>query len=409
MCAPRRWARLKLDYDSVGRGQSRHRLRPGMFGFGQDGPYAAKTTCLWTICCKGAFGIVAFDRASRRRATPRYVPDGDGRIAWSVYPRSGAILCEPCCIANAPARDTGRHFSDCSRPWSASYWEITWADWTFRTAVGSGRLCQASILRDRRPVSHQRRASSASSSTTTSNGTASFAATGREDLRKHPHVSRIFAARMVKHRCGLLPNSDAIFRDPASTAEWLKAFDGGRHPDHGRCMICKACCRIRIWFKTGFLSPRPTIPPKGAIRSMRVAGDLVGYAGCARAPLRRAWAKHSREILTEAGAFSAEEIVKHSRPKEQRTAAPKSSEQAGLTSWILQLTANQESHPGTPFEKSVQRFRRCLLAGERSRRAGFPAHDFHKAMAEGGPGWGSAFPETVRRLRAWRCLEGRHH
>jgi formyl-CoA transferase len=130
-----------------------------------------------------------------------------------------------------------------------------------------------------------------------------FAATGREDLRRHPMFAD-FAARMA--------NIDAVYAElgrifeTRSTAQWLKLLteaDIPTMPVHDLQSLLQDPHLV----KTGFFAAAEH-PTEGAIRSMRVAASFTDTPAVPERLAPRL-GEQSREILTEAG-FSAEEIEK---------------------------------------------------------------------------------------------------
>jgi crotonobetainyl-CoA:carnitine CoA-transferase CaiB-like acyl-CoA transferase len=117
---PQAMARLKLDYESVA-AVNPGIVYAGMFGFGQDGPYAAKPA--YDDLLQGASGL-SYLIARAGDGTPRYVPTAmaDRVVGLAAV---GAILAS-LCVADAPAGGSRSTFR-CSRRWSASCWEIIWA------------------------------------------------------------------------------------------------------------------------------------------------------------------------------------------------------------------------------------------------------------------------------------------
>jgi crotonobetainyl-CoA:carnitine CoA-transferase CaiB-like acyl-CoA transferase len=303
---PQAMARLKLDYDSVA-AVNPGIVYAGMFGFGQDGPYAAKPA--YDDLLQGASGLSHLI-ARAGDGTPRYVPTAmaDRVVGLSAV---GAIL-----ASLLHRQRTGRG-QQVDIPMFETMVGFVLGDHlgglTFEPPLDQGGYARH-LSADRRPY----RTSDGFISVIIYNDKqwdSFFAATGREDLRKHPMFAD-FAARMV--------NIDAVYAElgrifeTRSTAEWLKLLteaDIPTMPVHD----LQGLLQDPHLVKTGFFAAADH-PTEGAIRSMRVAAT---WSDTPAVPERLAprLGEHSREILTEAG-FSAEEIVKleaegaaHAAPK----------------------------------------------------------------------------------------------
>jgi crotonobetainyl-CoA:carnitine CoA-transferase CaiB-like acyl-CoA transferase len=303
---PQAMARLKLDYDSVA-AVNPGIVYAGMFGFGQDGPYAAKPA--YDDLLQGASGLSHLI-ARAGDGTPRYVPTAmaDRVVGLSAV---GAIL------ASLLHRQRTGQGQQVDIPMFETMVGFVLGDHlgglTFEPPLDQGGYARH-LSADRRPY----RTSDGFISVIIYNDKqwdSFFAATGREDLRKHPMFAD-FAARMV--------NIDAVYAElgrifeTRSTAEWLKLLteaDIPTMPVHD----LQGLLQDPHLVKTGFFAAADH-PTEGAIRSMRVAAT---WSDTPAVPERLAprLGEHSREILTEAG-FSAEEIVKleaegaaHAAPK----------------------------------------------------------------------------------------------
>jgi crotonobetainyl-CoA:carnitine CoA-transferase CaiB-like acyl-CoA transferase len=303
---PQAMARLKLDYDSVA-AVNPGIVYAGMFGFGQDGPYAAKPA--YDDLLQGASGLSHLI-ARAGDGTPRYVPTAmaDRVVGLSAV---GAIL------ASLLHRQRTGQGQQVDIPMFETMVGFVLGDHlgglTFEPPLDQGGYARH-LSADRRPY----RTSDGFISVIIYNDKqwdSFFAATGREDLRKHPMFAD-FAARMV--------NIDAVYAElgrifeTRSTAEWLKLLteaDIPTMPVHD----LQGLLQDPHLVKTGFFAAADH-PTEGAIRSMRVAAT---WSDTPAVPERLAprLGEHSREILTEAG-FSTEEIVKleaegaaHAAPK----------------------------------------------------------------------------------------------
>ena len=80
---PQAMARLQLDYDVVAKVNPRL-IYAGVFGFGQDGPYAAKPA--YDDLIQGATALPAL-MAQTSDGVPRYVPNAleDLKALWSIF------------------------------------------------------------------------------------------------------------------------------------------------------------------------------------------------------------------------------------------------------------------------------------------------------------------------------------
>ncbi len=111
---PQAMARLKLGYDVVSKINPRL-IYAGVFGFGQDGPYAAKPA--YDDLIQGATALPALmAQTARRRAALR------AQCARRPHRRADGgrrDLRQPGAIATAPAAASAS-ISRCSRPWPVS-------------------------------------------------------------------------------------------------------------------------------------------------------------------------------------------------------------------------------------------------------------------------------------------------
>jgi formyl-CoA transferase len=291
---PQAMARLKLDYASVA-AVNPGIVYAGMFGFGQDGPYAAKPA--YDDLLQGASGLSHLI-ARAGDGTPRYVPTAlaDRVVGLSAV---GAILAS---LLHRARTGRGQRVDI---PMFETMVGFVLGDHlgglTFEPPLDQGGYARQ-MSPDRRPYR-------------TSDGFVSviiyndkqwdsfFAASGREDLRKHP-IYKDFAARMA--------NIDAVYAElgrifeTRTTAEWLKLLteaDIPTMPVHDLQSLLQDPHLV----ETAFFAAVDH-PTEGAIRSMRVAAT---WSDTPSMPARLAprLGEQSREILAEAG-FSAEEIVK---------------------------------------------------------------------------------------------------
>jgi crotonobetainyl-CoA:carnitine CoA-transferase CaiB-like acyl-CoA transferase len=291
---PQAMARLKLDYASVA-AVNPGIVYAGMFGFGQDGPYAAKHA--YDDLLQGASGLSHLI-ARAGDGTPRYVPTAlaDRVVGLSAV---GAIL------ASLLHRERTGRGQQLDIPMFETMVGFVLGDHlgglTFEPPLDQGGYARQ-MSPDRRPY----RTSDGFISVIIYNDKqwdSFFAATGRADLRKHPMFAD-FAARML--------NIDAVYAElgrifaTRTTAEWLKLLteaDIPTMPVHDLQSLLQDPHLV----KTGFFAAADH-PTEGAIRSMRVAAT---WSDTPAVPERLAprLGEHSREILSEAG-FSAEEIMR---------------------------------------------------------------------------------------------------
>ncbi|HEY4204283.1 MAG TPA: CoA transferase, partial [Xanthobacteraceae bacterium] len=252
---PQAMARLKLDYESVAAVNPRI-IYAGLFGFGQDGPYAAKPA--YDDLLQGSSGLShLIARASD--GTPRYVPTAlaDRVVGLSAV---GAIL------ASLLHRDRTGQGQRVDIPMFETMVGFVMGDHlgglTFEPPLDRGGYARH-MSPDRRPYQ-------------TSDGYISviiyndkqwnsfFDVTGREDLRANP----IFATFS-----GRLANIDEVYGEVGrilatrSTAEWMKLLVDGDipvMPVHDLVSILDDPHLVDTKF-----FPITEHPTEGAIRSMR--------------------------------------------------------------------------------------------------------------------------------------------
>ena len=290
---PQAMARLKLDYESVAAVNPRI-VYAGLFGFGQDGPYAAKPA--YDDLLQGSSGLSHLI-ARAGDGTPRYVPTAlaDRVVGLSAV---GAIL------ASLLHRDRTGQGQRVDIPMFETMVGFVMGDHlgglTFEPPLDQGGYARH-MSPDRRPYQ-------------TSDGYISviiyndkqwssfFDVTGRDDLRADP---------MFATFAGRLANIDKVYGEVGrilvtrSTAEWMKLLVDGDipvMPMHDLVSILDDPHLV----DTNFF-PITEHPTEGAIRSMRVA---TAWSKTPAAPSRLApgLGEQSREILGEAG-FNADEIT----------------------------------------------------------------------------------------------------
>jgi formyl-CoA transferase len=290
---PQAMARLKLDYDSVAAINPRL-IYAGMFGFGQDGPYAAKPA--YDDLLQGSTGL-AHLIARAGDGTPRYVPNA---LADRVVGLTGvgAIL------ASLVHRDRTGRGQRVDIPMFETMAGFVMGDHmgglTFEPPLDGGGYSRQ-MSPDRRPY----RTSDGYISVIIYNDkqwNAFFDAAGRDDLRADPKFST-FAGRLA--------NIDEVYAElgrsfeTRSTDEWLRLLidaDIPVMPVHDLQSILKDPHLVANDFFA-----QVEHPSEGPIRSMRVAAT---WSETPAQPERLApqLGQHSREILAEAG-FSPDEIA----------------------------------------------------------------------------------------------------
>jgi crotonobetainyl-CoA:carnitine CoA-transferase CaiB-like acyl-CoA transferase len=291
---PQAMARLKLDYESVA-AVNPGIVYAGMFGFGQDGPYAAKPA--YDDLLQGASGL-SYLIARAGDGTPRYVPTAmaDRVVGLAAV---GAIL------ASLVRRGRTGRGQQVDIPMFETMVGFVLGDHlgglTFEPPLDQGGYARQ-LSPDRRPY----RTSDGFISVIIYNDKqwdSFFAAAGRGDLREDPMFAD-FAGRMA--------NIDAVYAElgrifaTRTTAEWLKLLteaDIPTMPVHDLQSLLQDPHLV----KTGFFAAADH-PTEGAIRSMRVAAT---WSDTPAVPTRLAprLGEQSREILAEAG-FSSEAIAK---------------------------------------------------------------------------------------------------
>jgi crotonobetainyl-CoA:carnitine CoA-transferase CaiB-like acyl-CoA transferase len=303
---PQAMARLKLDYESVAAVNPRI-VYAGMFGFGQDGPYAAKPA--YDDLLQGGSGLSHLI-ARAGDGTPRYVPTAlaDRVVGLSAV---GAIL------ASLLHRDRTGQGQRVDIPMFETMVGFVMGDHlgglTFEPPLDQGGYARQ-MSPDRRPY----RTSDGYISVivyTDKQWTSFFDVPGRDDLRADP---------MFATFAGRLANIDIVYGElgrifaTRPTAEWMKLLveaDIPTMPVHDLLSILHDPHLV----ETNFF-PITEHPTEGAIRSMRVA---TAWSETPATPSRLApgLGEQSREILSEAG-FKPEEIAQLLNDNVVRIPAP---------------------------------------------------------------------------------------
>jgi crotonobetainyl-CoA:carnitine CoA-transferase CaiB-like acyl-CoA transferase len=303
---PQAMARLKLDYESVAAVNPRI-VYAGMFGFGQDGPYAAKPA--YDDLLQGGSGLSHLI-ARAGDGTPRYVPTAlaDRVVGLSAV---GAIL------ASLLHRDRTGQGQRVDIPMFETMVGFVMGDHlgglTFEPPLDQGGYARQ-MSPDRRPY----RTSDGYISVIVYNDkqwNSFFDVTGRDDLRADP---------MFATFAGRLANIDIVYGElgrifaTRPTAEWMKLLvdaDIPTMPVHDLLSILHDPHLV----ETNFF-PIAEHPTEGAIRSMRVA---TAWSETPATPSRLApgLGEQSREILSEAR-FKPEEIAQLLNDNVVRIPAP---------------------------------------------------------------------------------------
>jgi crotonobetainyl-CoA:carnitine CoA-transferase CaiB-like acyl-CoA transferase len=289
---PQAMARLQLGYDVVGKRNPRL-IYAGVFGFGQDGPYAAKPA--YDDLIQGATALPAL-MAQTGDGVPRYVPNAlvDRIVGLTAV---GAI-----CASLVNRERTGRG-QRVDIPMFETMAGFVMGDHmgglTYEPPLDKGGYARH-LSRDRRPYK-------------TADGYLTvivyndkqwekfFEATGRDDLRNDPRFAT-FAARAA--------NIDMVYAELArifetrTTAEWtelLTKADVPVLPMHDLASMLQDPHLVATDF-----FPVVEHPTEGPIRSMKVPAM---WSETAAEPTRLAprLNEHGEQVLREAG-FSNEEI-----------------------------------------------------------------------------------------------------
>jgi crotonobetainyl-CoA:carnitine CoA-transferase CaiB-like acyl-CoA transferase len=290
---PQAMARLQLGYDVVSKINPRL-IYAGVFGFGQDGPYAAKPA--YDDLIQGGSAL-AHLMALGGDGTPRYVPNAlvDRIVGTHAV---GAIL------ASLVHRDRSGRGQRVDIPMLETMAGFVMGDHmgglTYEPPLDKGGYARH-LSPDRRPYQ-------------TSDGYICvivyndkqwdnfIKATGRDDLRTDPKFAS-FAGRAA--------NIDAVYAELArmlkerSTAEWTELLERADIPTLPMHSLESILTDPHL-AATDFF-PVVDHPSEGAIRSMRVS---TVWSDTPAEPARLAprLSEHSEEILRQAG-FSADEVA----------------------------------------------------------------------------------------------------
>ncbi len=290
---PQAMARLQLGYDVVSDVNPRL-IYAGVFGFGQDGPYAAKPA--YDDLIQGATALPAL-MAQTSDGVPRYVPN-------ALVDRIVGLTAVGAICASLVHRDRTGRGQRLDIPMFETMAGFVMGDHmgglTYEPPLDKGGYARH-LSRDRRPYK-------------TADGyicvivyndkqwASFFEATGRDDLRQNPNFAT-FAGRAA--------NIDTVYAELArifetkSTSEWIELLtkaDVPVMPMHDLESIFEDPHLVA----TGFF-PVVDHPSEGKIRSMK---SSVRWSETPVEPSRLAprLNEHGSEILKEAG-YSTEEIA----------------------------------------------------------------------------------------------------
>jgi crotonobetainyl-CoA:carnitine CoA-transferase CaiB-like acyl-CoA transferase len=290
---PQAMARLQLGYDVVSKVNPRL-IYAGVFGFGQDGPYAAKPA--YDDLIQGATALPAL-MAQTGDDVPRYVPN-------ALVDRIVGLTAVGAICASLVHRDRTGRGQRVDIPMFETMAGFVMGDHmgglTYEPPLDKGGYARH-LSRDRRPYK-------------TSDGYISvivyndkqwerfFEATGRDDLRRNPKFAT-FAGRAT--------NIDMVYAELArifetkTTAAWtelLNRADVPVMPMHD----LESILQDEHLLATDFF-PLVDHPSEGKIRSMKVSAK---WSETPAEPARLAprLNEHGLEVLREAG-FSPDEIA----------------------------------------------------------------------------------------------------
>ena len=289
---PQAMARLDLGYDVVAKRNPRL-IYAGVFGFGQDGPYATKPA--YDDLIQGATGLPAL-MAETSDGPPRYVPN-------ALVDRIVGLTAVGAICASLVHRERSGRGQRVDIPMFETMASFVMGDHmgglTYEPPLDKGGYARH-LSRDRRPYK-------------TSDGYLSvivyndkqwnsfFKATGRDDLQSDPRFAT-FAARAVNIDC-VYGELARIF-ESRSTAEWIELLNKADIPVMPMHDL-QGILNDEHLVATGFF-PVVEHPTEGPIRSMKVSAS---FSETVAEPVRLAprLNEHGAEILQEAG-FSRENI-----------------------------------------------------------------------------------------------------
>jgi len=290
---PQAMARLQLGYDVVSKVNPRL-IYAGVFGFGQDGPYAAKPA--YDDLIQGATALPAL-MAQTSDGVPRYVPN-------ALVDRIVGLTAVGAICASLVDRDRTGRGQRLDIPMFETMASFVMGDHmgglTYEPPLDKGGYARH-LSPDRRPYK-------------TSDGYICvivyndkqwenfFNATGRDDLRSHPKFAT-FAGRAT--------NIDVVYAELAriletkTTAEWSKILEKADVPVMPMHDLESLLGDPHI-VATNFF-PVIEHPTEGRIRNMRPSARF-SETPVETKRLAPRLSEHSAEILQEAG-FSPDEIA----------------------------------------------------------------------------------------------------
>jgi crotonobetainyl-CoA:carnitine CoA-transferase CaiB-like acyl-CoA transferase len=288
---PQAMARLDLGYEVVAK-QNPRLIYAGVFGFGQDGPYAAKPA--YDDLIQGATALPAL-MAQTGDGTPRYVPN-------ALVDRIVGLTAVGAICASLVHRDRTGRGQRLDIPMFETMTSFVMGDHmgglTFEPPLDKGGYARH-LSRDRRPY----RTSDGYVCVIVYNDKqweSFFAATGRDDLRRDPRFAS-FAGRAVN--IDLVYGELARIFETRTTAEWtelLTAADVPVMPMHDLESILQDPHLVA----TGFF-PVVEHPTEGPIRTMNVSATWSETPAELARPAPRL-GEQGEDILREVGYSTAE-------------------------------------------------------------------------------------------------------
>lgn len=291
---PQAMARLNLGYEVLAQLNPRL-VYAGVFGFGQDGPYAKKAA--YDDLIQGATAL-PFLTAKVSDGPPRYVPNAlvDRIVGLTAV---GAIL------ASMVHRDRTGQGQRVDIPMFETMASFLMGDHlgglTYEPPLDKGGYARH-LSPDRRP--YQTADGYICAMVYNDKQWLSFlSAVGRDDLLKHP-MYMTFAQRAVNIDVVLAELSNIFLT--RTTAEWIKLLDDADVPSLPMHSLESMLTDPHL-VATDFF-PIVDHPTEGAIRNMKVSATW-SKTPVETPRLGPALGEHSAEILAEAG-YSPEEIAK---------------------------------------------------------------------------------------------------
>ena len=305
---PQAMARLQLGYDVVSKVNPRL-VYACVFGFGQDGPYAAKPA--YDDLIQGATALPALMAKTSEDGVPRYVPN-------ALVDRIVGLTAVGAICASLVHRDRAGQGQRVDIPMFETMASFVMGDHmgglTYDPPLDKGGYARH-LSRDRRPYK-------------TSDGYICvivyndkqwenfFAATGRDDLRKDPKFAT-FAGRAA--------NIDVVYAELAriletrSTAEWMDILTRADVPVMPMHDLETLLTDPHMVATDRF--PVVEHPTEGKIRSMKVSANW-SETPAETDRLAPRLGEHNAEVLREAG-YSDDEIAAMARDGITGTAANK--------------------------------------------------------------------------------------